>query len=361
MASGNKKNKAVDVVFCGLVREIDSFKKTLEDLDSLRKKKLVDKVILSTWIGEIQKTPELPSLLKNKKVLLVESKEPEDRGDGNVWCQMKSLQEGLNKVSKGKFILKTRTDVYIEPKFLEKLFSEKEKLLKITYHLPKGDIFKYKIWAPWFEITKPFFMGDECFFGYKDDLTLLVNYDCSFDKENYLGPDTTHIRRFVYPFLKNYPSFNGYIKNYGNERFLKNFLMKKSYNVYDFLTRFMFLRNLSELNRFNILKKRLRDDNFLRCLADYYIVLYSHFYIDSCSFPNQILFKGNPKPILESNSYNLEDNFTRKRVLGGVYGGQIYIYDMNFLRGLFERKMNQSPLSERLGKIIRELNPQAEQ
>jgi hypothetical protein len=329
MARLNKKIKPVDVVFCGLVREMDSFKKTLNDLQLLRKKGLVDKIIVSTWIGEIQKTPELSSFLKNKKVLLVESEEPADRGDGNVWCQMKSLQEGLNKISPNKFVLKTRTDVYINPDFLEKLFSEKEKILRISYYLLKGDIFKYKVWAPWFEITKPFFMGDECFFGYKDDLNLLVNYDCSFDTENYLGPDTTHIRRFVYPFLKNYPVFNQYINKYGNERFLKNFLMKKSYNLYDFLTRFMLLRNLSEINRFNILRKRLRDYDFLKCLATYYLILYSHFYIDSYSFPNQILFKGNPKPILESNPFDLEDNFTKKRVLGGVYGGQIYIYDMN--------------------------------
>jgi len=362
MVRKKKEIKSVDIIFCGLVRDMDSFKKTLEDLQLLRKKELVDKIIVSTWIGEVQKTPELSSFLKDKKVLVVESKEPENRGDGNVWCQMKSLQMGLKEVNQNKFVLKTRTDVYINPDFLEKLFSEKEKILRISYHLPKGDIFKYKIWAPWFEITKPFFMGDECFFGYKSDLNLLVNYDCSFDNENYLGPDTTHIRRFVYPFLKNYPSFNVYIKNYGNERFLKNFLMKKSYNLYDFLTRFMLLRNLSEINRFNVLKKRLKDDNFLRCLADYYIILYSHFYIDSYSFQNQILFKGNPKPILESNSSNLEDNFTRKMVLGGQlkgkfvkHGGQIYIYDMNFLRGLFEKKMNPSPLFNRLIKIIDEL------
>ena len=355
MTLKNKKVKPVDVVFCGLIRELDSFKKTIEDLTSLRKKWLVAKIILSTWKGEVQKTPDLSSFLKSKKVLVVESEEPIDRGDGNVWCQMKSLEAGLNKVSKDKFVLKTRTDVYIEPKFLEKLFSEKEKILEILYSLPKGNIFKYKIWAPWFEMTKPFFMGDECFFGYREDLVLLVNYDFSFDKENYLGPDTTHIRRFVYPFLKNYPVFNQYIEKYGNERFLKNFLMKKAYNLYDFLTHFMILRNLSEVNRFNILKKRLKDDNFLRCLAAYYMILYSHFYIDSSSFPNQILFKGKPKPILESNSSDLEDNFARKRVLGGEYGGQIYIYDMNFLKSLFKRKMNPTPLFEKLSKIIDEL------
>jgi len=355
MARRNKKKRVVDVIFCGLVRDIDSFKKSIGDLELLRKKGLVNKIILSTWIGEVQKTPELSSFLKNKKILVLESREPENRGDGNVWCQMKSLQAGLNVVNKDKFVLKTRTDVYINPDFLEKLFSEKEKILRISYHLPKGDIFEYKIWVPWFEITKPFFMGDECFFGYKGDLNLLVNYDCSFDIENYLGPDTTHIRRFVYPFLKDYPIFNEYIKNYGNERFIKNFLMKRAYSFYDFLTHFMLLRNLSEINRFNVLKKRLRDDNFLRCLAVYYMILYSHFYIDSCRFSNQILFKGKSKPILESNSTDLEDNFTRKRVLGGAYGGQIYIYDMNFLNSLIEKKMATSPLFEKMNKIIDEL------
>ncbi len=349
----------VDVIFSGLIREIDIFKKSVNDLVSLRDKGLVDKIIISTWKGEFQKVPEIHSFLKDKKILIVESDEPKDRGDGNVWCQMKSLQEGLTKVSAGKFVLKTRTDVYIEPLFLEKLFSEKEKLLKITYHLPKGDIFKYKVWAPWFEITKPFFMGDECFFGYKDDLNLLVNYDPSFDKENYLGPDTTHFRRFVYPFLKDYPIFYQYINKYGNERILKNFLMKKAYNFYDFLTHFMILRNLSEKNRFNILKKRLGDYDFLKCLITYYLILYSHFYIDSSTFPEQILFKGKEKPIMKSDGLTLENNFLRERVLGGAYGGQIYIYDMYFLRGLFEEKMNQTPLFEKMKKILKELTSSA--
>ncbi len=356
MKRKNEKNLPIDVIFCGLVRDIDLFKKTINDLQSLRKKKLVDKIILSTWIGEIQKTPNLSDFLKNNKIIVLESPEPEDRGDGNVWCQMKSLQIGLTK-TKNDFVLKTRTDVYINPDFLEKLLSDKENLLKITYHLPKRDIFKYKLWAPWFEMTKPFFMGDECFFGHRDDLNLMINYDCSFDTENYLGPDTTHIRRFVYPFLKDYPAFNEYIKNYGNERFLKNFLMKKTYNLYAFLTHFKALKNISEINRFNVLKKRLKEDNFLRCLASYYMILYSHFYIDSSTFSNQILFKGKPKPILQSDGVILDNNFSRKRVLGGDYGGQIYIYDMNFLNGLFEKKMNPTPLYERMNKIIEELNP----
>src|SRR4030042_6977886 len=107
MALKKKRNKAVDVIFCGLVRDIDSFKKTLEDLNLLRKKGLVDKITLSTWIGEVQKTPELSSFLKSQKVSVIESKEPEDRGDGNVWCQMLSLQAGLNTVAKDKFVLKT--------------------------------------------------------------------------------------------------------------------------------------------------------------------------------------------------------------------------------------------------------------
>lgn len=355
MSHKNKEDNSVDVVFCGLVRDVDSFKKTVDDLKLLHKKGFVGKIILSTWIGEVQKNEGLSSFLKDNGVLILESEEPADRGDGNVWCQMKSLQVGLEAVDSGKFVLKTRTDVYINPDFLEKLFSDKRKILGIVYHLPKGDIFKYKIWAPWFEITKPFFMGDECFFGYKDDLALLINYDCSFDKENYLGPDTTHVRRFVYPFLKDYPIFNEYIRNYGNERFIKNFLMKKAYSIHDFLEKFRTLKYFSEVKRFNILNKRLKEEDFLRCLAAYYMILYSHFYIDSFTFPDQILFKGKPKPILQSDGLILDKNFSRERVLGKNYGGQIYIYDMNFLNGLFEKRMNSTPLSDRMNKIISEL------
>ena len=55
---------------------------------------------------------------------------------------------------------------------VEKLLKENRdmpmKVSEIKKNLPKGNIFKCKVWVPWFEIGKPFFMADECFFGLKE-------------------------------------------------------------------------------------------------------------------------------------------------------------------------------------------------
>jgi len=46
---------------------------------------------------------EMIEFLKKNKVLILASKEPADRGWGNIWCQMKSLEYGLNKIDENQF------------------------------------------------------------------------------------------------------------------------------------------------------------------------------------------------------------------------------------------------------------------
>jgi len=355
MIDQKNEKEPVEVLFCGLVRQHDLFKKSVQEILLLKDQGLVNNIFVSTWKGELQKCPEIHDFLKNNNIIIIESDEPEDRGEGNIWCQMKSLDEGLKKIPKDKFILRTRTDIHINPDFLKKLFSEKQDLLKITHNLPKGNLFKYKIWIPWFELTKPFFMGDEAFFGLCEDLKLLINYDPCFDEKYYLGPDISHVRRFIHPFLEPYPILLDYIKEFSNERLFKTSLRKKSIKLYDFLKKFKILRKMSENNRFKVLHKRLKDPNFLNCLAAYYSILHSHFYINNHSFPNQVFFIAHEKPILMSNGKDIEKNFT-KEMVGIPLGGQIYIYDMDFLNSLYEKNMNPSELANSLGQAVDRFN-----
>ncbi len=346
---------AVDIIFTGLIREHDLLKRSISDMVLLRKEGLINNIIISTWIGEPQKHPEILLFLKKNKIIILESEEPKDFGDGHIWGQMKSLEEGLNKSDYNRFILKTRTDVYIDPFFLRKLFSSKEKLLKISKDLPKGNIFRYKVWVPWFELTKPFFMGDECFFGHYHDLNLFVNYDCSYDKKYEINPDKAHVRRFIHPFLKDYPIFYDSLERYSKERYFKNTLKKLSHELYVELTKLTFLRKISEKNRFNILNRRLKEKRFIELLAIYYSILYSHFYIDSWSFPKQVVFREHSEPLFKSNGEDLERNFT-KEMVRIPYGGQIYIYDMNFIDSLCEKRLNKTPLTIKFMNLIDKFN-----
>jgi hypothetical protein len=352
----NKKEKAkkVDVLFTGLIREVDVFKRTLNDLMILRKRGLVDKIYLSTWKGEFQKHPDLDIFFRKNKIVLIESDEPKEGGWGNVWCQMKSLDEGLKRVNKKKFILKTRTDVYIRPEFLEKMFSNYSTLLKITKPLPNENIFKYKVWTIWFELTRPFFMSDECFFGHHDDLEKLYNYETKYDTEYKIGPGITHIRRFIHPFIQKYPILSYSLAKSSKESYFREKINNFSEKVFN-LKKIKLLRKMYEFNRFRILRKRLKNDNYIDCLAAYYAILYSHFYIDSVSFPNQVIFRECATPSVEMDSENIDNNFSKDKSRL-PYGGQIYVYDTKLLDNINNKKLEETAFSRRLMLAIDKFN-----
>src|SRR3989338_10094302 len=213
--------KGIDVIFTGLVRTPEKFKKSITDLVQIRKDGLINQIIFSTWDYELDKYPQIFEFLRKNNVTVLANKEPEDRGLGNIWCQMKSLDIALTKVEDDRFVLKNRTDIYINPEFLRKIFKEKEKILRITCALSKGNIFKYKVWVHYYELKTPFHMGEEAFFGHKHDIKLLVNYDASYDKKYKIGNAVSHIRRFIHPFLNQYPILYEYLKTYSKDSLLK--------------------------------------------------------------------------------------------------------------------------------------------
>ncbi len=192
----------VHVVFTGLPRDLERFEASLRDLDGLRRAGLVGEVRLSTWAGAVDATAGAFWLLRRHGVRLVETPDERDAGEGNIWRQMRSLHEGLEKpgrIGDDELVLKTRCDVGIGRRFLEELIAGGAE--------PAGEVFgarvfERKVWIPWFEVTKPFYMGDECFFGRAGDLRKLNH----FARKLYAGLENpgcgkTHVRRFVHPFL----------------------------------------------------------------------------------------------------------------------------------------------------------------
>lgn len=346
--------KPVDVVFCGLLRSVDLFKKSIEDLNEFRKMGLVDRILFSTWKGEVQKSGGMIAYLKENRIELFENEEPKERGYGNVWCQMKAMEVALGEIKEDKFVLKSRSDVYIKKDFLKKIFSS-DKEFKMEATLPKGNIFKNKIWIVWYELTRPFYFADESFFGRRDDLKKLINYDTSFDTDYHVGPALTHIRRFIYPFLKDYDILKNSLGKHNPYGPNKLFMEKMSRNFIN-LKKFKILLKLNELKRFYALRKRMRDESYVDCLAAYYSILHTHFYVDGDSFPNQVSFQEQSSPSVELDLDNLENNFTSNKARLG-YGGQIYVYNNKLLNNLFDGKIKETEFSKRLmGSINRFLD-----
>jgi len=353
-----KPEKKVDILFTGLVRTPDMLKKSIYEMSELRKEGIVDNIIFSTWKGEIQKYPEVYEFFKKNRVKILENEEPEEAGLAHIFHQMKALDMGLKYINKNKFVLKIRSDMYIEKKFLKRLFLEKNNLLKIKKDLPKGNIFKYKIWVHFFELKTPFLIGDCGFFGYNEDLKKLVNYEKSYDTKYKIitVSHIEHIRRFVHPFLEDYPIFKETVKKHVKIGYFRTILLR--FFLKFFSMKFLSLKKIRLISKFNqesnyfIIKNKLKDNSYIESLAAYYSILYSHFYVDSNSIENLIILRGfDEVPQWKIDTKNFENNFSRDSIRKTGLDLS-YVYDMEFLGNIFNEKLEKTELSNRLIKAV---------
>ncbi len=345
-----KEDEKVDIIFTGLIRTPDRFKQSIEEMKEMQKEGIVNNIILSTWEGEPEKSPEVTDFLIKNKVEIIRSEEPNPRGWGNIWCQMKSLDVGLDKVSEGRFVLKTRSDVHIKKEFLRNIFINKNKLLKIEKDLPNGNVFKHKVWNPYFELKTIFHMADECFFGERDDVRKLVNYDGSYDAVYKVGGGINHIRRFIHPFLEKYPILYHYLKRHSKDSPLKSFLIKFSKKFFE-VREFKFIRERGKNYKINVFTNQLKDENFLLAVTAYYSILHSHFYIDSRSVENMIEWRDTSKVGPKSDLKVLENNYTPDKMYQPL-SGQIYIYDSELLDAIFNNKLDKTPMYDKFTSAI---------
>ena len=351
------RSSDIDILFTGLVREPEMFKKSILDFRELQRKRIVNKIYFSTWKGEVEEYPEIKRFLKEQGVVVIESDEPKVRGLGNIWCQMKSLEVGLQNIPDNHFVLKTRADVYINPDFLNMLFSQKDKLLKIPIELPKGNLFKHRVWIHYYEVKTPFHMGEECFFGFKDDLRYLFNYEDAYDTDYRIGGGISHIRRFIHPFIQDYPIFETFLRKYSQDNPLKAVVEKERYakknrRLRVFFRKFKFLREYNKKSKIKTLQRKLLEDDFINALAAYYFILYSHFYVDNNSFPEQVEFYGRYEPEVDVDNFDLGANFSSEK-LGRSLAAQLYAYDMKLLENLFRGKVGDSEIAFKVREAMK--------
>ncbi len=365
-----ENEKKIDILFTGLIRKPEMFKKSILEMIGLREKGLINEIKFSTWLGEVQKYPDIYSFFKKNKIKIIESEEPKIRGSGNIWCQMKSLEAGLNKVDPGRFVLKTRSDVYVNPEFIKKIAINKNKLLMIKKPLPKGNIFKYKIWVPFFDLKTPFYMADECFFGHRDDLKHLYHYDNSYYTDFKIGGGRGHIMRFIHPFRKDYPVLTVFLGKYANDPFFKALVEKernlqdKYYGIYvmllfkggfrGFLRKFKILKYLNKKMKLRKFKRRLRSQDFIDCLTAYYSILYSHFYIEGDSMKDLTLFTTANKPQFQLNNNNIDKNFEEYNL--DKFSSQVYVYNMKLLDNLINKNIERTKFTDKLINAIDKFN-----
>ena len=313
----------INILLCGLVRTPDLLLQSMRDFVKLRNEGLVDRVFFSTWKGEVGKYESLREGLIASGVSLIESDEPEYAGT-SIFHQMKTLESGLDRFGDDDRVLKTRCDVYIRPEFIAKLATD-ETYLKIDAD-DTDLVFQEKVWIPWFEITKPFYMGEECFFGRAGDLRKLVNYDVSYDVKYDMDAGRGHIRRFIHPFLGPYPHLVEYLRSGA----------KTGHNT---------------VHRFDILRRRCESEDFWYYLAFYYLIIRKYFRIEADYVPNQIEFRkwSQPKVTVDANVF--DENFSKAKSWNNEKG-QIYAYNEEWLCRLLRRDIDAGALVSRFYEAL---------
>ncbi|MFC1892236.1 hypothetical protein ACFLZT_07580, partial [Thermodesulfobacteriota bacterium] len=195
------------IIITGQIRSPELFLDCLSTLKTLKDEDLLYRIIYVLWTGELDAYPEIRKQLELIDVEIIETESALVSGISNIWHQMKALDVAIHEIPKGYYVLKTRPDVNISLNLMRRLFNGYFDLsLPNNRDMPK--IFKARIWVPWFEISKPFYIADECFFGLREDVVKLYNYDARFDVIYSIDSALSHIRRFIHPFLDSFPLFN---------------------------------------------------------------------------------------------------------------------------------------------------------
>ena len=111
----------VSIIFTGLIRDKAMF---LRSLDAFRGVEEVHEIILSTWDKEARDCLEFLSKIERQFDLTVSAVPEPQSWSGNMLSQMVALQMGLRRVPEGNRVLKTRTDVFVEPDALGHILAQ---------------------------------------------------------------------------------------------------------------------------------------------------------------------------------------------------------------------------------------------
>lgn len=156
------------------------------------------------------------------------------------------------------------------------------------------------------------------------------------------------------PFLKDYPFLFNSLGKFLKDRPIKYFVekyLRKIIDLRDFLREFRILKKLNQKNKLNDFKKRVNDEEFMKCIAAYYSILYSHFYIDGNSLEDQIIFQDWSQQKVQLNNEDWIDNFSQDKVYLPDCG-QIFSYDEKLLKNIINNKLKRNFSSEKLNIAI---------
>lgn len=163
------------VVICGLVRDREAFEKKIEGLAEWKREGLIEEILYSTWLGEIDKYDRLAAYLSGKGVIVIESEEPPLIVNGHRIHQLKALAFGVDACPEDAYVLKMRPDMIPNFPGLYEVLREKPDL---TFDKDCGlpVVFTERLLVQNLMPIQPFFLNDIVFYGRKEDVQKLLRF-----------------------------------------------------------------------------------------------------------------------------------------------------------------------------------------
>jgi hypothetical protein len=306
-------NQNINFVLTGQIKNKNNLLRTIFNL---KKCSFINEIILSTWSEEIDRNKRLFSFLERQKIKIVTEKSPDF--DIPYFYQVKSFENAINAIDDNTLkIFKSRTDLFISQKYIKKI-------INLDYKLTTKSIFSEKIWIPFFEISKPFYIGDECFYASYKDSKLLINYETKYDKWD-IGPGRSHVRRFLNPYIE------------------------KLDKIEKFQALFSKTNHGSEL-RFQTLKILLNNKDFLDYLFFYYMIILNDFRVGLEGLKSYIKFREWSSGFTQPNQSSFYESFNQSNSFNPSLG-QIFSYDEIWINKMAQNSdITEKLLSNKLYK-----------
>ncbi|MEE2746302.1 MAG: hypothetical protein VX617_05415 [Pseudomonadota bacterium] len=314
--------KRVSVIVTGLLRNPDIFIKSLDEFKNLEQ---IDEIIFVTWKSEAAKHSSLLSNCSDRFDLMVAAVPEPQEWSGNLLGQMLALYVGLGRAKKDNYILKTRTDVYLESNAL-RFACQKDLSIALPSNFSSlRSPFDEKICIWGVEATVPFYFHDLFFFGCHSDISRLVNMDIRYDILYKMTKQKIHIRRFLHPFIYEFPIFEQFLHVehvLGNtEEFPSNY-------------------------RYYVLEKLLEDDLYILILALYYRVA-GLFYTNDWGVKDVFSWKDVPEQV------EFEPGQTLSQLLmGNNHLKALLLRGDSLFEGIANRSYGQCPVGIRFNSAL---------
>lgn len=173
------------VVITGIIREPEVVNHLFDFLADLKKRNIIEQVVFSTWHGELDRYALIEKKVVDNEFLVIEATSPAIICMGSFLHQAEALRNGLQLCPSDAFIFKMRTDK-CEPAlgFVQEHIITFLQQRNYIFPLSQQDfILNYRIGihpaSAFSSNERPvlFWWLDFFYFGYKQDLIRLVNYD----------------------------------------------------------------------------------------------------------------------------------------------------------------------------------------